>query len=579
MATEVTCGQCHGRLLIETPGVVVACPHCGVHLSIPAPAAPPVAVAESAAFTPEPTTPPESLSIPQPTLERDTDIDTPPASGTCSADQTNRDPGDMEFNFGQMPDPLPEFETQVAGVSQSNIFDGTDEAAPEDAAQLGWHSAPNLSLGTAEPVPAAVAEAQAAPAGLFTAPLMEPDSGSSSAADQTVAMFAEFAEAPSAVEPTVTFAVAEAVAPADGDAMNFLSASQQFTLDQPDDAVANENTQPMFSFAEPPRTETPTITLPGAPAADDLVLSSSQQFSLGTAAAAVAAVPTGQTSAQNISPAPASPGTNLPSSAKSMSATVSGFADAEAASRQKFLFFLLLVIGSYASAVTIALIYVLAFGRTHQLESLPDVKPPMKKGEIAVTFYSPKNELPRGHVLKLGESQRFGNVRVTPVKVTRGPVRFEHYSNQNNFKRDDTQPVLKLWLKFENASRDQTFSPLDSLLVFKRTTQNLGEKVFANNFLGTVEDRKLARSLFYVYDLPVHSEFSLVGQKLDTELSPGDTWQTFVPSEESAVELKGDLVWRVHIRKGHHPKSLRGVTTLIDVVFNSSDITEDRETT
>ena len=35
MAMEVSCGQCQGRLLIETPGVVVACPHCGVHLSVP----------------------------------------------------------------------------------------------------------------------------------------------------------------------------------------------------------------------------------------------------------------------------------------------------------------------------------------------------------------------------------------------------------------------------------------------------------------------------------------------------------------------------------------------------------------
>ena len=50
-------------------------------------------------------------------------------------------------------------------------------------------------------------------------------------------------------------------------------------------------------------------------------------------------------------------------------------------------------------------------------------------------------------------------------------------------------------------------------------------------------------------------------------------------SEEEAVELKGDLVWRVQIRKGYHPQSLRGVTTLIDVQFNSQDISNESEPT
>ena len=37
MVMEVCCGQCNARLLVDTPGVVVACPHCGVHLSVPLP--------------------------------------------------------------------------------------------------------------------------------------------------------------------------------------------------------------------------------------------------------------------------------------------------------------------------------------------------------------------------------------------------------------------------------------------------------------------------------------------------------------------------------------------------------------
>ena len=238
---------------------------------------------------------------------------------------------------------------------------------------------------------------------------------------------------------------------------------------------------------------------------------------------------------------------------------------------------LLLVVGSYASAITIILIYLLVFGRAHPLESLPDLKPLVnEKGEVVLKGYiSPKNDLPVGHVLKLGQSQRFGSVRVTPVKVTRGTVKFQHTSGKSALEFADTEPLLKLWLKFENVSQDQTFSPLDDLLVFKRGKDSRSKKVSAQNFLSMAGNRKLAKSIFRVYDLPPDLEFAMIGQKLDTKLPPGETWQTFVPSEEEAVELKGDLVWRVHIRKGYHPTSLRGVTTLIDVQFNSQDISNE----
>ncbi|MGH7129955.1 MAG: hypothetical protein ACREJB_00985, partial [Planctomycetaceae bacterium] len=35
MTTEVACPACDGRLLVETPEMVVACPHCGAHLTVP----------------------------------------------------------------------------------------------------------------------------------------------------------------------------------------------------------------------------------------------------------------------------------------------------------------------------------------------------------------------------------------------------------------------------------------------------------------------------------------------------------------------------------------------------------------
>ncbi len=240
---------------------------------------------------------------------------------------------------------------------------------------------------------------------------------------------------------------------------------------------------------------------------------------------------------------------------------------------------LLIIVGSYASAVTLVLIYVLIAGRASNLESLPDLKPQVgKNGDIIWSYNIAKNDVPSGHVLSLGQSRRFGNIKVTPIKVTRGIVKFEHYTGQKEMARDPSAPVLKLWVKFENVSRDQTIAPLDAYLLFTRKSINLGETIQANGFVAAEPDRRLGKSVSRLFDMPVHSEHRMIGQNLNRELPPGETLQTFIPSEEDALNLKGDLVWRFQFRKGYSRAKL-GVTTLIDVRFKSSDIKEERGTT
>lgn len=234
---------------------------------------------------------------------------------------------------------------------------------------------------------------------------------------------------------------------------------------------------------------------------------------------------------------------------------------------------MLVIVGSYASAITIVLVYTLLFSRTSNLESLPDLVPPKtKKGDITWNYNPPKNEVAPGHTLSLGQTRRFGNVRVTPIGVTRGPVRFEHFSGQAGLQRSPSEPILKLWVKFENVSRNQTFAPLDPHMLFTRDSRNMGQNVRANSFIALTTNRVKNKADAYIFDLPVQSEFRMVGQSLGRELDPGDNFETFVPSDEEARNLNGELIWRFQFRKGYHPKSMRGVTTLIDVRFNSKDI-------
>jgi hypothetical protein len=95
------------------------------------------------------------------------------------------------------------------------------------------------------------------------------------------------------------------------------------------------------------------------------------------------------------------------------------------------------------------------------------------------------------------------------------------------------------------------------------------------NFLGPEADRRAGKTMNYVYDLPEFSEYVLFGQDLNHALKPGETWETYVPSEEGLAKLDGEWVWRVLFRKGYNPESQRGVTTLIDVRFRPDDVRDE----
>ncbi len=68
----------------------------------------------------------------------------------------------------------------------------------------------------------------------------------------------------------------------------------------------------------------------------------------------------------------------------------------------------------------------------HQLESLPDKAPPKPRGgdknaKITLIRVPFEAAMPKRHTLRVGESERYGDVRVTVLGVTRGPIAFSHY--------------------------------------------------------------------------------------------------------------------------------------------------------
>lgn len=235
------------------------------------------------------------------------------------------------------------------------------------------------------------------------------------------------------------------------------------------------------------------------------------------------------------------------------------------------------ILASYASAVTIVCLYLLFAGNydSSQLENLKDPAEAPAEGETrSVTLYKTDLRMPPSHELRLGESRRYGNIVIEPLKVTRGPLEFVHFAGEERDSRPPSQPVLKLWLRFKNASDDQTIAPLDSVLLFTNRVRDEQdyEKFHANIFVCRREEKKPDGRLLHVYDLNVNDRWDLKGQDLGRELQPGESLVTYIPtSEQGHEQLKGDLVWRVHFRKGYAPSG-RGVTTLVEVKFNSRSI-------
>ena len=443
MAFEVACSQCEGRLMVEEAGVIVACPHCGTHLNIEAPAVPETAAIDEPADSPE---------------EQPTD-DSP-----------------------EQPDVATEQPV---------------ESAPESAAS----NEPEPS--TDEPAEAVVEQA-----------------------------------VPNAVAPTT------------------------------DEAAPLVEDSPVI--------ETPGITLFGetTPEAPD----SMPQFTAETEPAQQAAPepvqqPAPESAAPAIHPEPqpaAQPQQPTDGSIEAPSiATVSA---GRGVSRHTFT-----LVRNYALAMTLAvifLVYKLLTPNMSALESLPDLKPQKNKdGTIGYERVPEAAEMPPGHLLSLGESQRFGNLKVTPIRITKEPIEFLHHLGDTGVSREPGEEVVKLWFEFENVSTDQSIAPFDGL-VFKRDTQDW-ENIRSNNFVCRSTEKKEGGKIVLVYELNENDIWILKDQNVRQEIAPGEKLETYIPtSEEGVAQLVNSdepLIWRVHFRKGYSPKNY-GVTTVIEVAFESSDI-------
>lgn len=527
MAFEMICGQCRGNLLVEHFGVVVACPHCGAHLHVPDPNAP-------AAAPPAPTPVPATVSAPEPIPAPNappvpdvTAAVTAPAvelpSFEAAVPETVQDPApstaELRAFVPEDPEPPPSVEISVVSpVAISDSAATTTEIVTEGPAPATGDGGFSLSsLMSSSDVAASETATAATNSDVLTADATEPSHAQATAEPAAEAARADepIAAATESAPPGLSGLFGAAASPA--------PASEAAVIEEAPVVVASAST-----VEAPPESGLP-VEGEGASAAT----TESEPF------------------------------VSTPTTSKSSSDHVTVSKSA------------LLLLLSYTSAVTLGfgwLLYQSMTPKEYGIESLPDPVP--RKSQKAV-LYDERMEMPGGHEVKVGDSQRFGNIKVTVLRVTRGPIQFRHFSDARK-SRFPSAPVLKLWLRCENVSQDQEIAPLDDQLLFTRS----GKDRFSyrsNQFVCRAEQKTKANALRVIaYDHRIGSEWDLADLLLDKPLKPGESREYYVPTCENDLDkLTGELVWRVHIRKGYSSRG-NGVTTLFEVRFKSDDIREEQ---
>ena len=524
MAFEMICGQCRGNLLVEQFGVVVACPHCGAHLHIPAPAdavpvAPPTPEPISApikSVTP-PVPPPEPPRPPKPIAE------VPPPTPVPVEAEPAPEPGlateEMNVFTGEESELPPSVEISVSSsVSMSDEASAVIEHVTEEATTTTTEERLSLSALMSSSEPAATETPTTAPA-----------------TDSESSVTSESSPAPALIEPT-----------------------------------REPTPEPM--------TVSPTHTPPsGLSGLFGSSVDSSPPEVTPISKVSSAAQSSGTAAAESSFESHSLPHEDHAAVIAAGNAAVTPHTVSKPADKDHILVSksLVLILVSYASALTIGFLYLLYYGsansKDYGLESLPDPVPPKRKTS---GVYQETTPMPSGHDLKIGETQQFGNIKVTVIKVTREPIRFRHFSDKSK-SRLPSAPVLKLWLRFTNVSDEQEIAPLDDQLLFHR----IGKDRFSyhsNQFVVQAEQKENREALRVIaFDHKIGSGWDLADLPLDKPLQPGESRDYYVPTCENELDkLTGDLLWRVHIRKGYSARG-NGVTTLFEVHFHSNAIRDE----
>ncbi len=213
----------------------------------------------------------------------------------------------------------------------------------------------------------------------------------------------------------------------------------------------------------------------------------------------------------------------------------------------------MVVLASYASAVTLALIWWVVVPRLGGRSDVDNFSaPPPAAVGTRRADRSRKVEaaapIPADRVTTLGKPVMIGSLEVTPLDVARTDVRLRRsaLSGEGEVK-DGGSGAMALRLRLRNTSSDAVFAPLDEAFIRDRD-DGLSDSFVELDGGGRV----------YLYPLPVDSEWSIAGQDFP-DLKPGESKETRVVTAADFPPTSSGMTWRLKLRTGLEDSAVVGV--------------------
>lgn len=214
-----------------------------------------------------------------------------------------------------------------------------------------------------------------------------------------------------------------------------------------------------------------------------------------------------------------------------------------------------IVLTSYASALTIALLWLSLSGRIQRpkapavdappFDSRPDLGPEGRRTRALVEL----PRVPEDRLVGLGQVLQLGQVELTPLEVSAAPVTLIRVGEDGGQQRRAAEAgTLTLRLRLRNTSQEATFAPLDPAFIREP------DRGFPESFIETSRGERI-----FIFPLAIESEWSIEGQDFE-ELKPGESAEFLVVSEEQALSRKAPaMTWRLRLRSAPDRTDIVGI--------------------
>jgi hypothetical protein len=218
---------------------------------------------------------------------------------------------------------------------------------------------------------------------------------------------------------------------------------------------------------------------------------------------------------------------------------------------------------SYASAVTLALIWIVWTGRSFRPVELPSksasqtsVEAGSKDGELTPAAALPA--LPAENLTTLKKTVRIGELEITPLEIVVAPLELVRSIEPADYRRLESDSLV-LRLKLTNISRDHAFAPLERAFVREQGSP------LDRSYIATS-----GRTEIGLFSLAFDSEWLIQGQEFAV-LKPSESVKTIIASEPGAPErMTGEMTWRVRLRIGPYRSDMIGVKFTKDEVTRTA---------